>query len=1029
MRIPRPAHVLLAIVSSGTILAGAEGERLDIVGGSADDQAYARAAAGLLPGGLQPKGFELDRALEAIRATDRFSAVEAEAGRIRLVPWAPLAELKWRGDAPPALRKAVTGLPRRGDRAGDMRLEAIRTQALERLRAMGWPRAQVKVVREAAGARVLVAVEAGAPDLVRSLEIGGRLGPFTAEKLIRKSGVKAGRTLWNRETELEVGRKLRKAMMDDDRFEARVDLAWDGASGVLRVTVDAGPVVRLVRKGKGLGWTTSIKDLVPLARADRYGPELLDEGERRMVRLLRSKGHLDPQVSHTREVLKEGPGGPEEVRVTYTLAPGPVAKVDSVAFEGNKAVPEAELRKSVELGGLFRPKARPETLDAIERRVEALYESLGYADARVRRSVEVKGDRAKVVIRIREGQRRMVSSVRLELPADGLGDPWGLAECLPLLFSDKIPHDKGPGPRTYASDRPSMAGVEAALAKEEGDEGPAFVLSLSRPIPFRKADVFRVYTALRQQHLVGLGVVRPVVWTDNLPLQGGTTAVRFRIPPQAREEVRRIVVRGADRTRPEAVLREVELRPGDPLDTDRLIGAQGRLGTLGAFSRVEFSSMGEPRDEQGPPSPWKPGDLVLHTEERSPWVLTNAFGYDSSQGYYLGQGVQRLNVGGMGRTLDLNIRAGDGTINNPTLRDVFRTGKYTRSLDSYSLAYSDPWFAPGALTRLLPDRTAFRAEGAYIQEQRYIYNVHRRRVLGSLRWGLSPRVNVEAGYRFERVEVRANVDGISEDDLAAIARNPAHAIISSPYLQVVRDTRDNPFDPTSGSFALARFEAAGQAFGTSSNASFLKLDLRSQWMWPVGYKAKAGVVSLGLRAAVARPTASSSEDLPLAERFFGGGAGTQRGVQPDYLGPLGQVPLLDSAGQPQYPTGPDGLPDRTQAPLRQTIPLGGQALVVVNLEYRFPLIGQSVWAEVFVDSAQVYERLSRSPITDRSGAVRTTSFPPLRTSVGIGLIFKVGVPLKVEYAQDVNRLLNRPRSADDVDTQLKNILISAGFQF
>ncbi|HLO67010.1 MAG TPA: BamA/TamA family outer membrane protein, partial [Holophaga sp.] len=868
-----------------------------------------------------------------------------------------------------------------------------------------------------------------APDRVRSLEIGGRLGPFTVEKLTRKSGVQPGRTLWTRETELEVGRNLRKAMMDDDRFEARVDLAWDGASGVLKVNVDAGPVVRLVRKGPGLGWTTSIKDLVPLARADRYGPELLDEGERRIVRLLRSKGHLDPQVSHTREVLREGPGGPEEVRVTYTLVPGPVAKVDSVAFEGSKAVPEAELRRAVELGGLFRPKARPEILDAIERRVEALYESLGFADARVRRSVEVKGDRARILFRIREGNRRMVSSVRLELPPDGLGDPWGLAECLPLLFSDKAPHAQGPGPRTYRSDRPSMEGVEATLAREEGEDGPAFVLSLSRPIPFRKADVFRVYTALRQQHLVALGVVRPVVWTDNLPLQGGTSAVRFRIPPQSREEVRRLVVRGADRTRAEAVLREVGLKPGDPLDTDRLIGAQGRLGSLGAFSRVEFASLGEPREEKGPPSPWKPGDLALHAEERSPWVLTNSFGYDSSQGYYLGQGVQRLNVGGMGRTLDLNIRAGDGTINNPTLRDIFRTGRYTRSLDSYSLAYSDPWFSPGALGRLLPDRTAFRAEGAYIQEQRYIYNVHRRRVLGSLRWGVSPRVNVEAGYRFERVEVRANVDGISEEDLAAIARNPAHAIISSPYVQIVRDTRDNPFDPTSGSFALARFEAAGQAFGTSDNASFLKLDLRSQWTWPIGYKARAGVVSLGLRAAVARPTANSSQDLPLAERFFGGGSGTQRGVQPDYLGPLGQVPLLDSAGQPQYPTGPNGLPDTTQPPLRQAIPLGGQALVVANLEYRFPLIGQSVWAEVFVDSAQVYERLTRSTITDRSGAVRTTSFPPLRTSVGIGLIFKVGVPLKVEYAQDVNRLLDRPRSADDVNTQLRNILISAGFQF
>ncbi|HLO67454.1 MAG TPA: hypothetical protein VK188_10580, partial [Holophaga sp.] len=165
MRIPRPVHAFLAVaLSSGTILAGVEGERLEIVGGSADDQAYARAAAGLLPGGLRPRGFDPDRALEAIRATDRFRAVEAEGGRIRLEPWAPLAELKWRGDAPPALRKAMTGLPRKGDRVGDLRMAELGNQAQERLRALGWPKAQVKVLREAGGARILVAVEAGAPD-------------------------------------------------------------------------------------------------------------------------------------------------------------------------------------------------------------------------------------------------------------------------------------------------------------------------------------------------------------------------------------------------------------------------------------------------------------------------------------------------------------------------------------------------------------------------------------------------------------------------------------------------------------------------------------------------------------------------------------------------------------------------------------------------------------------------------------------------------------------------------------------------
>ena len=167
---------------------------------------------------------------------------------------------------------------------------------------------------------------------------------------------------------------------------------------------------------------------------------------------------------------------------------------------------------------------------------------------------------------------------------------------------------------------------------------------------------------------------------------------------------------------------------------------------------------------------------------------------------------------------------------------------------------------------------------------------------------------------------------------------------------------------------------------------------------------------VNLRLGLARPTASSAKDLPLSERFFGGGSFTVRGVEPDMLGELGTVPLKDP--QTGLPTGGT-----------LTIPLGGQALAVVNLEYRFPLFGmQSVWGEVFADSGQVYSSLS--PV---AGGV--SPFPPLRTTLGMGLIFKLGFPLKVEYAADWKRILGRPRTQQERDTQLKSLLISAGFQF
>jgi outer membrane protein assembly factor BamA len=580
-----------------------------------------------------------------------------------------------------------------------------------------------------------------------------------------------------------------------------------------------------------------------------------------------------------------------------------------------------------------------------------------------------------------------------------------------------------------------MAGVEGTLVSLESGGRLQMTLTLNRPVPLNKADFFKVYTAIRQKHLVPLGVIRPTL-RSQVEEGEGASGILIEVPAQPTEQVDRVVVQGSDKTRAKAVLREIPLQAGDPLDQDKLSQAQGRLGALGAFSRVEVTSLAEPARETGPPSPWKPGDLLFRAEERSPWVVTNSFGYDRTQGYYIGTDVQRLNVGGMGRTLDFDVRAGNGTIHNPTLQRIFSTGQYTNSLDSFTIGYTDPWFIPDWI---LPDNTSFRLEGGYTEEQRYIYYVHRRRVLSSLMWSVGNRVRIEVGYRFERVNVTANVPGLDPETLAIIARYPLESIISAPYFQWVRDTRDNAFDPTSGMYSVARLEAASQFFLTSKNSSFLKLDLRNQWTWPVGYKAEAGVVALGLRVGIARPTASTSQELPLSERFSGGGSGSERGVQPDFLGPTTFVPVFNSDGSYQYVPG-------TIIQAQQQIPLGGQALVAANLEYRFPLWSKTVWGELFVDSAQVYESVVGSnqpgqptliPTHDQTGlptslqigaptGAQTPTYPPLRTAVGLGLIFKLGIPVKFEYAGDVNRILGRPR---DTSTQLKNVLVSAGFQF
>lgn len=1001
---------------------------LEVSGGDVDDQAFARAALGWRSGDpLLPDALKMG--LEAVKATDRFRNVEfqslpgARGGTLKLIlePWPALEAWRWSPGAPPL--KGLLPELKKGQRVGDLRLKRLQELAETRLKAAGFPQGQLTLKRLEGGRRLELNLNPGAPALVQSVVLEGRLEPYGETRLLKVLGVKPGKTRWTSGEAREVLGRMRSRFVSDKRFEWTADFAWEASQGILKVTVNPGPIVELRQVGDSLGWTNWWKrlgDLVPLARAERYSPEILDEGSRRMTRLLRDEGYLDAKVSHQRECLDGPPERPTKVRITYRVEAGPQFKLGQVRFERNREFEEGRLRQALELPrqwfGLRPAHASPEVVEAVDGQLRSFYWAQGFPDFTTRRRLEGPPGNSTLVFTLGEGSARRIRGLTLVVPRGIAWDGASLAESLALAVAQTPQFRTDPdGARTVVADRPHLGPLKAVLREEPyqpGQEGRVFRLLLGAPIPLVKTHLAEVLGSLRHR-LASLGAQQPL---DRLTVSPGEDGVEVRIdvPIQPLGRVQRLVVQGADRTRARAILREAELDRGLAMDPDRLLRAQARLANLEAFQRVDLDDLGQ--SEEFTPGTWREGDLRLRLEERVPWVFSSGFGYDKAQGYHFSLGAQRLNLGGMGRTLDFGLRAGDGTIDNPTLRKWFPTGQDPRSVDSFSVGLTDPWFAPGFLQGVLSPRTQFRIEGAYVEERRSVYLLHRRRVIESLEWKPGMGYLIQAGHRFERVETQAASENIQDDVLATLARYPKRSIISAPFVQVVRDTRDNPLDPTRGQFGVARLEFANQVFGTSPNASFVKVDLRQQWNWSFGALARGGILSLGLRAGLARPTAPSANDLPLSERFFAGGPGSHRGVEPDGLGPQGQVPLLQLPGL-------DYVLDENGNRKFRNLALGGQALALASLEYRFPLIGRFVWGEVFVDSGQVYAAAVESP----SGSA--LKFPPLRTAAGLGIILKVGVPFKFEYAADIRRLMGWPRSQQDRDTQLKTLLISAGFQF
>lgn len=990
-----------------------------VEGGHVDDQRFALAALGLKAGQNWDPA-TLPQALAAVRLVDRFRKVEGELAadgslRLRLEPLAPLVAWSWEGDpVPAALRKTLLPELRRGQRVGPQRRLGFAALVEQRLREAGYRQGHATLLEAEGGRSLRIQVTLGAPSRVREVRFEGNLGAYSRETLLKVANLEPGVSIWTPSAIRDAQRKLRDRFVKDGRLEGSVRLApVPHAEEVLLLDLNPGPVVRLEAQGLGffapLWGQPRLAEFVPLARAERYTPSLLDEGAARITTYFRDQGYPEAKVGYTRTVTAGPAERPEAVTISYVVEPGPQRTIARVFFEGHAEVPESELLEATRLPRrrlFLAPYAKAEVVKGLEDRLTNLYLQKGYPDVRVRRRVDTAKD-GSVEVRffIREGRRRSLDSFILELPADPAFPREGLAQSLlEVLGEHPRPREGG----VYQSDRKHLQGYEGRL--ELTPEGAR--LSFKPALPWVRNDLALVVSDLRQR-LLALGSANPKV---SLTLEEGgeyLPVVRIQVPVQPLDQTRRLVVQGSDATRAEAVLRESSVVPGRALDPLKLDDEQIQLGRLGAFQRVDLLTL---KDLPGQAAePWQRGDLALRLQERSPWVFSEGFGYDKTQGYHIGLGAQRLNVGGMGRTLDFSARAGDQTLNNPALRRMFPTGEVKRSVDSYSVGFTDPWLLGHALDGWLSPRTRFRAEAAYIEEAQAAFFARRRRFTPSLEWKIGEQQTVQLGYRFERVEVASNTDSrgvplIADQDLFLIARTPSRSVISAPFLQVLVDRRDRPFDPTSGTYFLGRLEFANQLFGTSGNSSFVKLDVRHQWNWPIGFHAEAGVLMANVRLGLARPTARSAEDLPLTERFFGGGSFTVRGVEPDMLGDIQRV---DSKG----------------VALAQPIPLGGQGLAVINLEYRFPLFGmQSLWGEIFADSGQVYRSLlaETDPLT---GKRVDPTFAPLRTTLGLGLILKLGFPLKLEYATDTKRIFGRPRTQSERDTQLKSLLVSAGYQF
>jgi outer membrane protein insertion porin family len=250
-------------------------------------------------------------------------------------------------------------------------------------------------------------------------------------------------------------------------------------------------------------------------------------------------------------------------------------------------------------------------------------------------------------------------------------------------------------------------------------------------------------------------------------------------------------------------------------------------------------------------------------------------------------------------------------------------------------------------------------------------------------------------YYFERISI---FDLPPDFSVEEIQRNSQPIRLGRIGPSFIRDKRDNKFDPTAGTQTLGSFFIAASALG--GNEQFVKLYIEHTRFYSIK-RFRDTVYSVSGRLGLASPF-GGKDSLPISERFFGGGARDLRGFGFEEAGPQQLVRKRDANNEIVFEA--DGV-----TPIMVLSPTGGNGMLVINNELRFPLWGP-LGGVVFSDTGNIFER------------VRDMKPANLTESVGFGLRLKTPVgPVKF----DIGFLVwNRP---DGVSRSNKHFTIGQTF--
>ena len=541
--------------------------------------------------------------------------------------------------------------------------------------------------------------------------------------------------------------------------------------------------------------------------------------------------------------------------------------------------------------------------------------------------------------------------------------------------------------------------------------------------------------------------IRPSI--DDLPKKGEDEQVRvvFNVAKEGGKGiVNEIVINGVtgsaavQQTKRDAIIRAIPLSPGDVLRADRITEAERALYVTDAFRQVLISQ--QPAGDA--PGGIKKYDVIIDVEEKRPRVIEYGGGYSTDTGALGLLELTHVNFMNKLRQGAIRIRASQ---RQELIRFEFLDPRYFHyGKKQFSpLALSAQYLRDSTITRFFRstiDRGTFGvvqrldAKGNPIDVlgnkagqptvDRLTFSVETQRVLSQKLHSI-----LFLRYNYEDVRLR-NIDSLviqpilQPDQVVRLSgfgtsfvvdtrqrcerRLPGSITGEDETIRSGEVCRYNQTDATRGQYLSADFRVTARALG--GNTSLMRFESTYHTYYKVQRARNtvfAGNLTVGL-ASLFNPRDLNGNHqiddfdllLPISERFFSGGSTTLRGFGYEEAGPR-QVVV------------PQGQFRDTQRKLIGlnpfTVPIGGNAMVVMNLEARVP-VTRDLQVVPFYDGGNVFRSISDvlhpKPVTRTGNFVDDVNAQNLRVrwshTAGIG--FRIKTPLGGALAIDYGYLTN-----------------------